>query len=75
MTEKLPANASRILAAMVQLGNGMRIVEVSKYELMEKVAISDPYPPLKTLIGRGFIKKVGEGKRGANIYKILRVIE
>lgn len=73
--KKLPINSARILAALVRIGNGSLIVEASESKLLEHVALANTYHPLKVLIQRGYIRKIGEGKLGANIYKILKVIE
>lgn len=74
-TKKLPPNCVRILAALVKIGNGSLIVKASKAEILEHVSLAETYHPLKILIEKGYIRKVGEGERGANIYKILKVIE
>ena len=72
--KKLPANARRIMLAMQKIAGDMNILQVSKYQLIQHVALADPFHPVKVLIKNGYLEKIPQQK-GANVYKILKRLE
>lgn len=69
---KLSSNAKKVLALLVKTAGELRIVEASKYFIMDNIAMACPKHPLDSLVNQGYISKIGEGKTGACIYKILK---
>lgn len=70
---RISKTAIKIMKVLMSMADSSREVEASKYDIMARISISDPYPTLRVLLNKGYLEKIGEGKTGSNVYRILIV--